>query len=253
MEGECLSIKGKTWTRDSHGLFDYESNTVKENRMIIQHPTKLFRKKHELYNHTENPLYHEFGDQFMCNVITDENCSFFKFSTTIDHLMQPSEENINELQNKIWYIIKQEENAKNVNQNASIQNENESFEIQLNDVIKLGRIKYVITDLKLNDVLSSIEDDESKAIFKLIHDHLTLNVKEDVHCLYCLSHYSDNDPLINICSCKDSMCVHYNCVKQWINTKVNIKKNEKETVISYNMKSFNCSICKTPYPRKLFN
>ena len=31
-------------------------------------------------------------------------------------------------------------------------------------------------------------------------------------------------------------------------TKLNIKENEKKTVKSYNIKSFNCEICKTPYP-----
>jgi hypothetical protein len=37
-----------------------------------------------------------------------------------------------------------------------------------------------------------------------------------------------------------------------MNTKLSIKENEKKTVTSYNMKSFNCEICKTPYPRKKF-
>ena len=33
-------------------------------------------------------------------------------------------------------------------------------------------------------------------------------------------------------------------------TKLVIKENEKKTVKSYNIKSFNCEICKTPYPFK---
>ena len=33
-------------------------------------------------------------------------------------------------------------------------------------------------------------------------------------------------------------------------TKLSIKENEKKTVKSYNIKSFNCEICKTPYPFK---
>jgi hypothetical protein len=31
-------------------------------------------------------------------------------------------------------------------------------------------------------------------------------------------------------------------------TKLNTKENEKKTVTLYSMKSFNCEICKTPYP-----
>jgi len=37
-----------------------------------------------------------------------------------------------------------------------------------------------------------------------------------------------------------------------MSTKLSIKENEKKTVTSYNMKSFNCEICKTPYPRKKY-
>jgi hypothetical protein len=34
-------------------------------------------------------------------------------------------------------------------------------------------------------------------------------------------------------------------------TKLSTKENEQKTVTSYNMKSFNCEICKTPYPCKI--
>jgi len=34
-------------------------------------------------------------------------------------------------------------------------------------------------------------------------------------------------------------------------TKLTIKENEKKSVTSYNMKSFNCEICKTPYPLRI--
>lgn len=167
--------------------------------------------------------------------------------------MSPTEENINELQNKIWYIIKPD-NVQNENsQNPSIINENEYFELKLNDVIKLGRVKYVITDLSMNDILTSIEDNDSRSVFKLIHEHNSTIDDPKVNCIYCLQHKDDNGgPLINLCKCSMSMSVHYGCVKTWINTKLSIKKNDRETVTSYNMKSFNCSICRTPYPCKFY-
>jgi len=45
--------------------------------------------------------------------------------------------------------------------------------------------------------------------------------------------------------------IHYECLKKWMAVKLSIKQNEKKTVTSYNMKSFNCEICKTPYPCKI--
>jgi hypothetical protein len=167
--------------------------------------------------------------------------------------MSPSEENINELQNKIWYIIKPETHNSNQNQNPNIHNENESFELKLNDIMKLGRIKYVITDLSLNGKLTSIEDRDSGAVFSLILDYNKSIDDPETTCKYCLHHESlDGTDLIKLCVCSESMSVHYGCVKKWISIKLSNKKNEKDTVFSYNMKSFNCDICKTPYPCKFF-
>jgi hypothetical protein len=166
--------------------------------------------------------------------------------------MIPTEENINDLQNKIWYIIKPENQQSINNQNPQIQNENESFELKLNDIMKLGRIKYVITDLCIDGNVTSIEDSNSKAVYDLIHNHGEAIDNQDITCIVCLLHTSEEGcPLINLCKCSESMSVHYSCVKKWITSKLSTKKNDKETVFSYNMKSFNCSVCKTPYPRKI--
>lgn len=250
-KSEFLRINSKTWTRDSHGLFDYESSTVRENILLLRGATKLFRKKHEIREKKEEEI-REGDDQLMCSVFYEKNK--FILSTNLEKGMQPSEYNINELQNKIWYIIKPEVNLNpNQNQNPNIKNENESFSLKLNDVMKLGRIKYVITDLCLNGVLSSIENDDSGAVFKLILDYNESIIDPEITCKYCLSHDCfENTPLIKLCVCSESMSVHYGCVKKWIGVKLSHKKNEKESVFSYNMKSFNCDICKTPYPRKSF-
>lgn len=63
-----LSIKSKTWTRDSHGLFDYESSVVKENILLIKNPTKIVRKKHEIREKKESEIT-ESEDQLICNVL----------------------------------------------------------------------------------------------------------------------------------------------------------------------------------------
>lgn len=166
--------------------------------------------------------------------------------------MPPTEQNINDLQNKIWYIIKPETSTNpNQNQNPNIQNENESFELKLNDIMKLGRIKYVITDLCLNEKLKSIEDKNADAIYNLILDYNHSISDPEIVCKYCLNHEcGQGSSLVKLCVCSESMSVHLACVKKWISMKLSHKKNEKETVFSYNMKSFNCDVCKNPYPCK---
>lgn len=44
------------------------------------------------------------------------------------------------------------------------------------------------------------------------------------------------------------MNVHFNCLKIWIQTKLTVKESTSKNVISYLIKSFNCEICKKPYP-----
>ena len=62
-----LNVSSKTWTRDSHGLFDYESSTVKENILNIDKPTKIIRKKHDVKEKTENDVMEQ-DDQLICIV-----------------------------------------------------------------------------------------------------------------------------------------------------------------------------------------
>lgn len=64
---EFLSIKSKTWTRDSHGLFDYESSVVKENILLLRNPTTIVRKKHEIREKKEGEIS-ESDNQLICNV-----------------------------------------------------------------------------------------------------------------------------------------------------------------------------------------
>lgn len=41
-------MKGITWARDSHGLFDYESRHLTKRTMKTVHPTSIVRKTNEL-------------------------------------------------------------------------------------------------------------------------------------------------------------------------------------------------------------
>jgi len=79
------------------------------------------------------------------------------------------------------------------------------------------------------------------------------NILNDVSCKICLSNDEDSEnPLINLCKCSGSLLfVHFYCLKKWMSVKMSYKENNQKTVSSYNMKSFNCEICKTPYPVRI--
>lgn len=51
---QLLKINTKTWSRDSHGLFDYEAQNTKNNNIIVSSRSKLVRKKNEVRQVPEN-------------------------------------------------------------------------------------------------------------------------------------------------------------------------------------------------------
>jgi len=180
--------------------------------------------------------------------------------------MAPTEQNISYLQNKLWYILKSEENQTGVINAPAINiiNENDHIGLKVNDIVKMGRVKFAITEIKIGDMKTNFEESpHDEQIFDLIPElnkPAEIN-KDTIVCKICLMNGDEKEnPLVNLCKCSGSMeFLHFECLKHWMNTKLKTKENPKKSVTSYVMKSFNCEICKSPYPlnfrlgEKLFN
>eukprot|EP00826_Nyctotherus_ovalis_P052021 TRINITY_DN6547_c0_g1_i23.p1 TRINITY_DN6547_c0_g1~~TRINITY_DN6547_c0_g1_i23.p1 ORF type:complete len:294 (-),score=76.60 TRINITY_DN6547_c0_g1_i23:126-1007(-) len=67
-------------------------------------------------------------------------------------------------------------------------------------------------------------------------------------CRICYSEKSSpENPLLSTCNCTGTLkFTHYKCLKTWLNYRLVIKKQEQ--LISFHWKSFECEICKSPYP-----
>ena len=77
------------------------------------------------------------------------------------------------------------------------------------------------------------------------------NNEEKQLCKICYSEETDNlnNPMVHLCKCKGGLnYAHFECIKHWMKTKLVVLENTKKTVKSYYILSFNCEICKTPYP-----
>ena len=73
-------------------------------------------------------------------------------------------------------------------------------------------------------------------------------MREEDICRFCWQgSMSAENPLLCSCKCDGTMkFLHYLCLKEWIKTKVVHKHNA--CVNSYLWKTFECEICKSPYP-----
>ena len=266
-----LSLCTKTWVRDSHGLFDYESNQTKHLNAILAESIYITRKKHEIKT-VNNPSQLQDEEELLFNVRHDDTNKYV-LESNVPVRIQPNQKNINELSNKIWYILKNDP-IKSNNSNQVIINTNDDYYLCKNDVIKLGRVKYSLNEINIPSRHNNIDiappmldttkydidelNKNTEPVFDFIFQAKDSSEYTDIPdderlCKICYSEENDreNNPLVHLCNCNGGLRFsHYMCIKRWMETKLQIKENEKKTVKSYNIKSFNCEICKTPYPFK---
>ena len=263
-----LSLFTRTWVRDSHGLYDYESSQTKNINVILAESVFIARRKHEIQTVPTNKILE--NDQELILKVTYQNNDIYTIENPVTFFMQPTEENITNLSNKIWYVLKSEDSQNSTNL-QTINNLNDDYNLCKNDIIKLGRVKYALNDIHIPDKENNIDIEtpsdplsyniesinmHSQPVFNFIFlaKNETRDNNEENLCKICYSDSNEKDnPLVHLCSCSGGIrFAHYFCIKKWMETKLIIKENDKKTVKSYNIKSFNCEICKTPYPCKIF-
>jgi len=267
-----LSLCTKTWVRDSHGLYDYESNQTKNLNAVLAESIYIARKKHDIKTlNSPNDLKPD-EEELLFNVKNSSKDEYI-LENEVPIRIQPTEKNINDLSNKIWYVLKNDPNQSNQS-NQTIMNTNDDYYLCKNDVIKLGRVKYSLNEINIPSRQNNIDmaiptNDPSKYdidelnkntepvfdfIFQAKDSSEYIEIPDDERiCKICYSEDNDkeNNPLVHLCNCNGGLRFsHFECIKKWMETKLVTKENEKKTVKSYNIKSFNCEICKTPYPFK---
>ena len=251
----CLHLIGRTWERDSSGLFDYSSKEITKYNSIIFNNTNIIREGKYIYQEIPESEKENKEDLF-CIKKQDEK---YIIENNVEFNMEQNEENISKINNKLWYVI---------------HNGNKKYFLTKNDIIKLGRIKFLIEEvsiysgdtqyeLSIPNISKISKINKQNSIlgnpFNLIKevnsfiDIVNNNSEEKTLCKICYTEEIDkeNNPMVHLCKCKGGLnYAHFDCIKQWMKTKLQIKENEKKTVKSYYIPSFNCEICKTPYPYK---
>ena len=158
--------------------------------------------------------------------------------------------NINPIDNN--YILSNRNRSNNSNLlDINIKNKNNFYLPRINSSEELLVIKHKKNPKKEN----------SKRI-KINHQKLKKIEKNRV-CRICYGEDSSKDnPLIYPCICKGSMkYIHYLCLKNWLNSKVESMEqySEESPIISYNTKEICCELCKAQFPdyirykEKLYN
>lgn len=115
-----------------------------------------------------------------------------------------------------------------------------SFQQELveGDFIKLGRVFFHVKEININKKMGSQNEENNFMLF-------SEKKEENTPCRICLSDSTDeNDILISPCKCIGSLkCIHLNCLKEWLKSKIHIKNTEAFTYISW--EKLECELCKT--------
>lgn len=102
----------------------------------------------------------------------------------------------------------------------------------------------------------SIDDDSKKIpLISSSQDHRDRQSnrpqQEEVEvacCRFCWGNeHVDDNPLIQSCHCSGGVeFIHFDCLRRWIKTKMTAKETDK--LKQYLWTSFECEICKAPFP-----
>eukprot|EP00826_Nyctotherus_ovalis_P042362 TRINITY_DN4348_c0_g1_i4.p1 TRINITY_DN4348_c0_g1~~TRINITY_DN4348_c0_g1_i4.p1 ORF type:complete len:391 (+),score=69.90 TRINITY_DN4348_c0_g1_i4:89-1174(+) len=235
-------VKSSTWSRESHGLYDYETNSATISEFKLKSTARLVRKGLTV-------IAKETREDLDCTEGSESK----------------SLANIGFLHNSYWVYdsagFEENEDQLALLLRNCAENGVPGAKLAQGDVIKLGRCKFIVKEIveSVAQVVDTNEPEEEKMAqeFGIVDniataEEIKMEVKEkedEIRCRVCLD---DDDPLDNPiisspCNCLGSVkYMHVNCLQKWLRSKVTQKKTD--TVSSYVWKEFQCDICKIDYP-----
>lgn len=252
--GLFLSIKTQ---KSGNSIYDYLNKEIKEMNTFIEESTFIINNNNKLIRIDKqlniNPRK---GDQQLFHVRKTKNDDI-----TIENpiLSTLSLENIDSLNSKLWLII----NSEGKNNEIT----NDDYYLNIDDILKFGNIKYIITEIHINS--NEKKNEENSSELKIINNnsydisslnksfprisflipeiktfHESLDENTDIKCYICSKHNCSNDnPIIKFCNCN---FVHFKCLKNSI--KMFKKANKNGNAINYYIYMAFCKNCQKIYP-----
>jgi len=271
---------------DVNSIFDYTSKSLKEQTIFFEKETYLARTKYDEFktyeNHEDFKKTEEEGNILIFYINKEEEKKDKYILTSLfPKNLELNEENLNNINNKIWYILR----TSDIDNKENDKNCNEEYYLNENDIIKFGRVKYVVQKIHLlnknNEDIPSNQNDENNynisdlnkntnSVFQCVYPvknykgYNDINVKnnnvskEEMEikkcdfCEYLSKENEENDRgenfLISLCKC--NKLVHFKCFKYYLKLLKEIKENNTEIDESMVFKNFECLKCKNQYPIK---
>lgn len=233
-----IELKSITWSKDSHGLFDYENQNIFTSKFQLKSNSTIYRSGNEVITVLKNKGNNEkntFLTEISMNKIDNKNTFFVK----------PNCYSMEE----IFYIVRTFKNS---------EGQAKGYMIKPGDIIKLGRNEYNILECKYENlavVSGPVNTFCIPSQYKYPKYVASAENGPKKTCKICFldeENFEDGSEFffISPCNCKGSCeFVHLECLKGWLASRLNPKANNN--TLSYNWKKLECEVCKQPLPKEL--
>ena len=261
----------RTWPNDIGGIYDYSSKTIKQIKDYVLETTYVVREKNNDFRN--EPQHSNIKDDNDLIFFVMKDCETFKLINLIPKNLELTTENCIYLNNKIWYVIRNEDAGDNE------ENCNEDYYLSVNDIIKFGKtkfavqaihiennnknidppmavndlMKYEVTKLNQNsppvfdyvfnvekNLIDSIDDGNNQAQEKKCF----ICQKAEFQQKNCETDTGESDTLISLCKCKEKGLAHLGCLRGAFHEMEETKPVDKSIIIE----NFECPGCKEQYP-----
>eukprot|EP00397_Hematodinium_sp_SG-2012_P011606 GEMP01011750.1.p1 GENE.GEMP01011750.1~~GEMP01011750.1.p1 ORF type:complete len:443 (+),score=66.14 GEMP01011750.1:26-1330(+) len=222
-----VTMSTRTWTRESHGLFDYESTEVVDNFFHMLNSFSVVRHEAEILVNEDGQGRE--GEESLAQVY-NRGGQFY-----IDRPAPQMSESSRRVP-KLWRVVEANKGG---------------LRIREGDQIKLARFKLKVRHLAVDSSVD--ESGASEAVSSSFNPKFCFPVEDakNLTCRICLMEGSEeDDPLIRPCACKGSIeAIHLQCLRHWINGRLQFDGNHDGENVqnSYVYRPLNCELCKTAY------
>ena len=209
-----LQVKSKTWSRDSHGLYDYESRNVATHHLEISSECQIVRSESNVGVASAdlacpgNPLLS----------VEPRNGQYHVSAA---------------LPEQLWLVVRHMHSE-----------DGSGCQLREGDTLKLGRVELRVRELR------GLEDTDSAALTQeSSEEEPEVPSERDIgQCRVCFGEENDEDnPLVTPCACSGSVkYIHVACLQQWLDSRKVMR--ESENAINYHWRTMGCELCKDPYP-----
>ncbi|CDR95642.1 FHA domain containing protein, putative [Babesia bigemina] len=230
-----LRVCTRTWTRDSHDLFDYETQDPKqlaERHFAASNSFRLLRTES-----TVSPVT-ALSQTDATNGERERDHLLSVFCRRPgEYTLAPAERVPGQslIPQRLWLVVRALPNKR--------------YALQEHDVIKLGRYRLRVKKIVPKNALAGF-DVSTLLDFPVPELELPVPDGSMMQCRICLSESTDDDKLLCPCECKGSIkYVHAECMRRWIHLRAMKDSKESDQPLKAALLcESTCELCKARLP-----